>query len=458
MKDYPVSKNQKLTVTIIDLTYEGLGVAKIEGYPIFIENALVDEEVVIHILKVGKHFGYGKVISWLKESPDREPLENVDIIRTGIAPLAHLKYEKQLVFKQQQIQNDLKKIAKLEEIPVLPTIGMTHPTGYRNKAQVPVRKINGVLETGFYRKNSHDLVPIENFVIQDPKIDEALLVIKDLLRKFGVKPYNEKENAGFLRHIVIRRGHYSHEMMVTLVTHREKFFNGKVLAELIAEKLPEVVSVIHNVNDRNTNVIFGPQESVLYGKDYIQDTLLGKVYRISSKSFYQVNTPQAEKLYQTAIDFAELTKDDVVVDAYCGIGTIGLSLAGKVAKVYGMEIIPEAVVDARQNAELNGVANAAYEVGAAETVMAKWLEEGIKPSVVFVDPPRKGLTEDFIHSVADAAAEKVVYVSCNPATLARDLLLFKELGYEAQKVQPVDLFCLTPHVECVTQLTKAVNP
>lgn len=455
MKDYPVSKNQDLTVTIIDLTYEGLGVAKVEGYPIFIENALVDEEVEIHVLKVGKHFGYGKVTKWIKKSPDRQPIDNTDLIRTGIAPLAHLNYDKQLVFKQQQVENDLHKIAKLNDIPVLPTLGMTNPVGYRNKAQVPVRKLNDRLETGFYRKNSHDLVPIENFVIQDPKIDEALLVIKDLLRKFAVKPYNEEKHSGFLRHIVIRRGHYSHEMMVTFVTNREKFFNGKDLAQLIAEKLPEIVSVIQNVNDKKTNVIFGEKEHILYGKRTIEDTLLGKTYRISSKSFYQVNTAQAEVLYQTAIDFAQLTKEDVVVDAYCGIGTIGLSLAEKVSKVYGMEVIPEAVEDARENAEINGVTNAVYEAGMAEDVMAQWLDEGVKPTVVFVDPPRKGLTEPFIESVAKAAPERVVYISCNPATLARDVKHFDELGYGVRKVQPIDLFCQTQHVETCVLLSKA---
>lgn len=454
MEKTPVSKNQKLTVKIIDLTYEGLGVAKVEGYPLFIENTLVGEEAEILVVKVGKHFGYGKVLQLLSESSDRQPLDNLDLLRTGIAPLAHLKYEKQLLFKQQQIENDLKKIAKLENVPVLPTIGMAQPVGYRNKAQIPVRKIGGKLETGFYRKNSHDLVPIENFMIQDPKIDEALLVIKDLLRKFGIKPYNEKENTGFLRHIVIRRGHYSHEMMVTFVTHREKFFNGKDIAQLIVEKLPEVVSVIQNINERATNVIFGNQEKVLFGKSFIQDQLLGKTYQISSRSFYQVNTVQTEYLYQTAIDFAQLKPDDVVIDAYCGIGTIGLSFAERVAKVYGVEIVADAVEDARKNAELNGITNAEYEAGNAEEVMTKWLADGVKPTVIFVDPPRKGLTEPFIKAAAETAPERIIYVSCNPATLARDLRLFDDLGYQAVKVQPVDLFPQTTSVECVVLLTQ----
>lgn len=454
MTDYPVKKNERLTVTIIDLTHEGRGVAKIDGYPLFIENALVGEEVKIHVMKVGKNFGFAKVIGWVKESPDRQPLKDIDLLRTGIAPLGHLSYEKQLLFKQHQVENDLQRIAKLDNIPVLPTIGMANPLGYRNKAQVPVRKHEERLEIGFYRKNSHDLIPITDFVIQDPKIDEALIIIKDLLRKFNIKPYNEENNTGFLRNVVIRRGHYSHEMMVTLVTRTEKFFKGQELAAVIAENIPEVVSVIQNINDRKTNVILGEQEKVLYGKSFITDTLLGNTFQISSKSFYQVNTVQTEYLYQMAIDFAQLTKEDIVVDAYSGIGTIGLSLANRVKQVYGMEVIPEAVADAKKNAKLNNIDNARYIVGSAEEVMPDLLAKDIQPTVVFVDPPRKGLAESFIQSVAEANPEKVVYVSCNPATLARDLKIFDGLGYQTQKIQPVDLFPQTHHIEAVTLLTR----
>ncbi|MHC5373810.1 23S rRNA (uracil(1939)-C(5))-methyltransferase RlmD [Enterococcus sp. LJL120] len=454
MKEYPVEKNQQIIVEITDLTHEGLGVAKIDGYPIFIENALIGEEVKALVVKVGNKFGYGKVLELLTESPDRQPLDNLDLLRTGIAPLGHLKYEKQLLFKQQQIEKDLTRIAKLPEVPVLPTIGMANPVGYRNKAQVPVRKIDGQLEIGFYRKNSHDVVPIEDFVIQDPKIDEALQTIKAILRRFNVKPYNETDNSGFLRNIIIRRGHYSHEMMVTLVTRLEKFFKGKELAEQIAKELPEVVSVIQNVNEKVTNVILGDKEILLYGKHYIEDQLLDNKFAISSRSFYQVNTLQTEFLYQTAFDFAGLTKEDVVVDAYSGIGTIGLSLAKRVGHVYGVEVIAEAVADAKMNALLNDIDNADYKLGSAEKRMAKWVADGIKPSVVFVDPPRKGLTNSLIDSIAESDPSRVIYISCNPATLARDLKLFADLGYQAEKIQPVDLFPQTYHIESVTLLTK----
>lgn len=454
MNQYPVTKNQELTVDIIDLTHEGMGIAKVDGYPLFIENALPGEKVTIHVLKVGNKFGFAKVKDFLRKSPDR--IENADerYIRTGIAPLAHLSYEKQLLFKQQQVENVMKKVAKMPNIAVLPTIGMTNPTGYRNKAQIPVRRIDGQLQTGFYRKNSHDLVPIENFYIQDPAIDQAIVMIREILQKYQVKAYNETTHEGFLRHIVIRRGHYTHQMMVVLVTRKAKFFKGTQIAQEIAKALPEVVSIIQNINEEKTNVILGEREQVLYGSSTIEDQLLGKTYQISAKSFYQVNTIQAERLYQTAYDFAELTAEDIIIDAYSGIGTIGLSVADKVKHVYGMEVVADAVQDAIKNAKLNGLTNTTYVTGNAETVMAQWVKDGIQPTVIFVDPPRKGLTPSFIKASCEMNPEKIVYISCNPATMARDLALFNELGYAAQQVQPVDLFPMTSHCECVVWMTK----
>lgn len=447
-----VKKNERYTLDIIDLSYEGMGVAKIDGYPLFIENALPGERVEVLVVKVGNKFGYGKVEKWLTESPDRQPLKDNRLLRTGIAPLAHLNYEQQLLFKQKQVENVMSKIAKMPEVDILPTIPMENPVGYRNKAQIPVRRMDGRLATGFYKKNSHELVEIEDYYIQDPAIDEAIKRVRDILQRFQVRGYNEAKNEGQIRHIIIRRGHYSHEMMVVLVTRKEKFFKGKEIASIIHEELPEVVSVIQNINEEKTNVILGDKEKVLYGRSYIEDQLLGKTYRISSKSFYQVNTEQTEKLYQTAIEFAALQKEDTVIDAYSGIGTIGLSLADKVKEVYGMELVPEAIEDAQFNALTNKIENAHYEVGKAETVMKKWQDKGIKPSVIVVDPPRKGLDARFIASAIDMEPAKLVYISCNPATFARDAKLFAESGYEVKKVQPVDLFPQTHHVELVALL------
>lgn len=455
MEDLPIEKNQELEVTVTDLTYLGMGVAKTEGYPIFIENALPEEKIKVKIVKVGKKFGFGKILTIIQESPHRQAVENEDLLRTGIAPLSHLQYEQQLKFKQEQVKNIVIKTAKMPEIQVKDTIGMDQPFGYRNKAQIPVRKIKGVLQTGFYRKNSHELVPIDHFYIQDPAIDAAIIVIREILQQFEVKTYNEKDNSGFLRHIIVRRGHHSHEMMVVLVTRKKHFPQGEKIAQKIQEKLPEVVSIMQNINPEQTNVILGSEEKILLGRSFIYDQLLGKKFRISPKSFYQVNTQQTEVLYQKAFDLADLKATDTVIDAYSGIGTIGLSLADQVAHVYGMETIKQAVVDAQENAKLNDIENAKYVTGKAETVMPQWQKEGIQPNVIFVDPPRKGLEQSFIETACEMNPEKIVYISCNPATMARDLNVFADSGYFTDSIQPVDLFPQTHHIETVMVLQKS---
>lgn len=454
MNPINLKKNQELEVEIIDLSHEGLGVAKVENYPLFIENALPGERVKIKVIKVGNRFGYARVIEMLETSPDRQAVANEDLLRTGIAPLSHLAYDKQLAFKQEQVEKVMAKIAKMPNVEVRPTVGMENPIAYRNKAQIPVRKLQGTLVTGFYRKNSHEILPIEDFYIQDPAIDEAIIKVRGILERFNITAYNEEFNEGFLRHIIIRRGHYTHQMMVVLVTRRAKFFKGQEIAAIIKEEIPEVVSVMQNINEEKTNVILGEKEKVLFGQDYIEDQLLGNTYRISSKSFYQVNTVQAEKLYKKAFELAELKPTDVVIDAYAGIGTIGLSIAKDVRHVYGMEVVEEAVADANKNAEINGIENATYLVGKAEKTMKQWEKAEIAADVVFVDPPRKGLEASFIEATCEMKPKKVIYISCNPATMARDLVLFNEKGYKAKVVQPVDLFPQTHHVETVVLMSK----
>ncbi|HGJ9592304.1 TPA: 23S rRNA (uracil(1939)-C(5))-methyltransferase RlmD, partial [Streptococcus pneumoniae] len=332
--------------------------------------------------------------------------------------------------------------------------GMEHPVKYRNKAQVPVRRVNGVLETGFFRKNSHNLMPLEDFFIQDPVIDQVVVALRDLLRRFDLKPYDEKEQSGLIRNLVVRRGHYSEQIMVVLVTTRPKVFRVDQLIEQVIKQFPEIVSVMQNINDQNTNAIFGKEWRTLYGQDYITDQMLGNDFQIAGPAFYQVNTEMAEKLYQTAIDFAELKKDDVIIDAYSGIGTIGLSVAKHVKEVYGVELIPEAVENSKKNAQLNNISNAHYVCDTAENAMKNWLKDGIQPTVILVDPPRKGLTESFIKASAQTGADRIAYISCNVATMARDIKLYQELGYELKKVQPVDLFPQTHHVETVALLSK----
>lgn len=450
----PVKKNEKHTVKVEDLTHEGMGVAKIEGYPIFIENALPGEQMEIKIHKTGKSFGYGKMMKRLTSSQSRVEIKDENYTRVGITPLQHMTYSSQLVFKRQQLRNVMERIAKMPEVPVFETIGMAEPWGYRNKAQIPVRKQNDKLTTGFFRKNSHDLIAMEDFVIQDPKIDQAVVIVRDIMREFNVKPYNEAANTGNLRHIVVRRGYHTGEIMIVLVTRTNKLFPTSKILPAITEALPEVVSIIQNVNPSRTNKILGPENIVLWGQDYFTDTLLGNTFQISASAFYQVNPTQTEKLYQTVLEYAELTGTETVIDAYCGIGTISLSLAKEAKEVYGIEVVEAAVENAKNNAKLNGIENVTFEAGLAEEVMVEWAEKELAVDLLVVDPPRKGLEGSFIEAALTMKPNKIIYVSCNPATLARDLALLADGGYKVEKVQPVDLFPQTSHVESVTLLVK----
>ncbi|HFU4229086.1 TPA: 23S rRNA (uracil(1939)-C(5))-methyltransferase RlmD [Streptococcus suis] len=451
-------KNDIVEVEIIDLTHEGQGVAKLDGFVFFVDNALPGENIRMKILKLKKNIGFGKVEEWLSFSPNRNQSLDLTYLRTGIADLGHLNYAAQLEFKRKQVETSLRKIAGISNIEVNDTIGMNHPVAYRNKAAVPVRRVNGQLETGFFRKNSHDLVPIEDFYIQHKEIDALILATRNLMRQLDLKPYDEIEQTGLVRNIVVRRGHYSGQLMLIIVTTRPKIFRIETLIERLTSQFPNLVSVIQNINDQNTNAIFGQNFRLLYGSETIVDTMLGNEFEISAPSFYQVNTEMAEKLYQTAIDFAELSADDVVIDAYSGIGTIGLSFARQVQHVYGVEMVEKAVLDSQKNAARNGIENVTYVCDSAESAMKKWVTAGIKPTVIFVDPPRKGLTDSFIRTSASVEPEKIVYISCNVATMARDIELYEELGYKLTKVQPVDLFPNTHHVEtCVLLSHKSAD-
>ncbi|GEA97958.1 putative RNA methyltransferase [Levilactobacillus brevis] len=449
----PVSKNERLDVTITDLTYQGLGVAKVEDFPLFIENTLPGEEVTIQVTKVQSHYGFARAVAWTQESPDRVKDVDKTYRQTGIAPLQHLAYPAQLKFKQHQIAELFSK--SHQDVEVAPTMGMDNPTQYRNKAQVPVRMIKGQLETGFYRQHSHELIPLTDFYIQDPAIDAAIIKVRDLLRQFEIPAYNEVSDKGVIRNIMVRRGYYSHEMMIVLISRTQKIPSQAQLVDQIHQALPEVTSIVLNVNAKKTNVIMGNVTRVLYGKPTIEDTLMGLTFAISARSFYQVNPQQTEKLYQMAIDKAGLTGAETVIDAYCGIGTISLALAKHAKQVYGVEIVPEAIEDAKVNAQKNHLSNVTFAVNKAEDQMAEWQAAGIKPDVIVVDPPRKGLAESLIDSAAKMAPKKIVYASCNPATLVRDVARFTELGYHVDgPVQPVDQFPQTPHVESVTVLVK----
>lgn len=450
-----MKKNEVVITTIEDLTSQGEGVGKVAGFPLFIENALPGEVVEVNVLKVKKNFGYAKVMQRLKDSPYRVAVKDEIGMRIGTMPLQHLAYEQQLQFKRDQVKKALRTIAKMPNVEVRDTIGMQPPWHYRNKAQIPVRTVNGQLSTGFFRKNTHDLIEVEDFHIQDPAIDQAIVAVRDCLRVLNVSAYHEETHTGDIRHLVIRRSKLTGEMMLVLVTRTATLPQETAIIEQIRQAVPQITSIIQNVQPQRSNVIMGKELRVLYGVDCLVDQLLGLEFAISAKSFYQVNPQQTEILYKQAIEAAQLKGHEQVIDAYCGIGTISLALVRYAQRVYAMEIVPDAVEMAKQNAKRNQITNVQFEVGAAETVMPQWRAQGIQADVIVVDPPRKGLDAAFIEAAVAVAPQRIVYVSCNPATMARDIALFGEAGYKTDYVQPVDMFPQTHHVECVALLVKA---
>ncbi|MDO1605208.1 23S rRNA (uracil(1939)-C(5))-methyltransferase RlmD [Lactobacillus sp. YT155] len=445
-----MKKNDQLTLEILDLTYEGKGIAKVDGYPLFVDNALPGEQVKATILNLKKDYGFAKTIEIIKKSPDRVEVDDARFIQSGIAPLLFLKYDQQLIFKQTQIKNLLNKAHLTQELTVNETIGMENPYEYRNKALIPVRELNHKLQTGFYRRHSHELIPMENFLIQEPGMDELIIAVRDILSKYQVQAYNEADNSGQIRNIMIRKGHFTNQFMVALITTKEPINHLDEITKEI-QALPDVVSVVRNINNKKTNVLLGTKNKTLSGFPYIEDEILGNTYRISPNSFFQVNSVQTQNLYQLAIDKAELTGNEMVVDAYSGIGTIGLSMADKVKEVHGIEVVEAAVKDANKNAEINDIKNATFEVGKVETVLKKWAEEGRKVDVLMVDPPRKGLDASLIETIQAIKPQKIVYISCNPSTLVRDLQNL-ESDYKISSITPVDMFPMTNHVESVTSL------
>ncbi|MBC2100376.1 23S rRNA (uracil(1939)-C(5))-methyltransferase RlmD [Listeria booriae] len=449
----PVKKNDCLDVVFEDLTHDGNAVAKIDGYPIFVPQGLPDEIAQIKVLKTNKNYGFGKIIELTKESADRVTPPCLVYSQCGGCQLQHLSYDGQLRMKQKQVAQVMKRIGK-QDVEVLPTLGMENPWNYRNKAQVPVGFVNGRLVAGFYQQRSHQIIDMNTCLIQQEENNEVIQTARAIFAKYHVEPYDETTRKGVLRHLMTRFATTTGELMLVIVTTKLNFPNkAEILAEL-QQSIPELTSLVQNVNTANTNVIFGEQTVVLAGREYIMDTIHGISFAISARSFYQVNPEQTEILYAEALKLASLTGEETVIDAYCGIGSISLCLAKEAKHVYGVEIVPQAIEDARANAKLNKMDNVTFAVGKAEEVIPDWFKQGIKADVLVVDPPRKGCDDALLQTILKMKPKRVVYVSCNPATLARDMLVLTEGGYEAKMVQPVDMFPQTTHVECVTVLER----
>ena len=448
----PIKKNDRQTVYIEDLTHDGNGVAKIDGYPLFIQGALPGETAEIHVMKTLKNYGFAKVINILEKSPDRVEAPCVYFSQCGGCQLQHLSYEGQLKWKQNMVANVMKRLGKIDA-PVLPVKGMEEPWHYRNKSQIPFAQNEaGQMVAGFYKTKSHSIVDMERCLIQTGEADVVMADLKRELETLGVRPYDEKSHQGMLRHVVVRKGRATGEVMVVLVTKSKKFPQASAAIEKIRALIPNVTSIVQNVNGEKTNVIFGNDTFTLWGKDTIEDTIGNVRFEISARSFYQVNPVQTEVLYKQALDYAQLTGNERVIDAYCGIGSISLFLAQKAGHVMGVEIVEQAIEDAKRNAALNGFTNTYFEAGPAEEVIPRWYKEGKEADVLVVDPPRKGCDEALLNTIIEQKPKRVVYVSCNPATLARDLRILEDGGYKTKEVQPVDMFPHTTHCEAVAWL------
>lgn len=455
----PVAKNEYYDVTFEDLTHEGAGVAKVDDFPIFVENALPDERAKIKVIKVKKGFAFGRLIEIYEQSKNRINAPCPIYSQCGGCQLQHLSYEGQLDFKKKQVEQVLTRIGKLDltKVTVHPTLGMSDPWSYRNKAQVPVGEREGGLVAGFYQKRSHDIIDMERCLIQQAENDDVVQAVKKICETYGIRAYNEEKHKGWLRHIMVRYGLVTKEIMVVFVTKTADFPHKDDIIKEMTNQLPQVKSIVQNINNKRTNVIFGDETKVLWGEEYIYDKIGDVKFAISARSFYQVNPEQTKVLYDKALEYAGLSGEESVIDAYCGIGTISLFLAQKAKRVFGVEIVPEAIEDAKRNAELNAITNAEFAVGEAEVVIPEWYKQGNKADVIVVDPPRKGCDEALLKTILDMKPKRVVYVSCNPGTLARDLQVLELGGYKTVEVQPVDMFPHTTHVECVAQLNLNVS-
>ena len=458
-----ITKGQEFSLEIDDMGTDGEGIGHKEGYTLFVKDALVGDIVRVKVIKAKKKFGYGRLLEVMKPSPWRvEPA--CDCARQcGGCQIQHCSYEKQLAWKEKKVRDCLQRIGGFEEIPMEPIMGMDEPYHYRNKAQYPVgydKEGNPV--AGFYAGRTHSIIPNTDCAIQHPCNHMILETILAFMKQYDIPAYEEKKHTGLVRHILTRVGKYTGEVMVCLIINGNKLPHQDKLVEMLKKATDEettykIKSICLNINKDKTNRILGEKVVPIYGQTYIEDRIGDITYRISPLSFYQVNPEQTQKLYGTALEYADLKGNEVVWDLYCGIGTISLFLAQKAAKVCGVEIVPQAIEDARENADRNGFTNTEFFVGAAEDVVPEQYEQSggsLRADVVTLDPPRKGCDEKLLRTVVRMEPKRIVYVSCDPATLARDLKYLCGEGYELKRVRACDMFGHSSHVETVVLLSQ----
>ena len=447
-------KNDLVTLEIEDCGIDGEGIGKADGFTVFVKDAVIGDTVTAKIIKAKKNYGYGRLMEVLKPSPYRVEPKCEFARQCGGCQLQALSYDQQLVFKTNKVKGHLERIGGFTDIPMEPIIGMDELFHYRNKAQFPVgRNKEGKIVTGFYAGRTHNIIENRDCALGVAENKEVLDRVIAHMEKYGIEPYNEATGKGLVRHVLIRYGHFTKEVMVCLILNGNKLPKEEQLVKSLCE-IPGMTSITINVNKKHSNVILGEEIRLLWGQEYITDRIGDISYQISPLSFYQVNPMQTQKLYAKALEYADLHGKETVWDLYCGIGTISLFLAQKAKFVRGVEIVPAAIENAKENAKLNGLENTEFFVGKAEEVLPReYKKNGVYADVIVVDPPRKGCDETLLETMVEMNPERIVYVSCDSATLARDLKYLCERGYELRKVCPVDQFGMTVHVETVVLLS-----
>jgi len=461
-----MQKNELVTVTIEDIGINGEGIGKVDGYTLFIKDAIIGDVVEAKVMKVKKNYGYARMMNILTPSPYRVKQPKCPMARKcGGCQIQEMEYDRQLAFKEDKIRGNLMRIgevpAEVLDQAMEPIVGMDNPFHYRNKAQFPIgTDKEGHIITGFYAGRTHSIIPNTDCALGVEVNEIILKQILAFMEEYKISAYDETEHKGLVRHVLIRYGFVTKEIMVCLVINGDRLPHGDILAERLA-KIEGMTSITLSINKEKTNVIMGSQIEPLWGKTYITDYIGNVKYQISPLSFYQVNPIQTEKLYGLALEYAGLTGKETVWDLYCGIGTISLFLAQKAKEVYGVEIVPQAIEDARNNAKINGIENARFYVGKAEEVLPEYYAQYEKEhgrnahaDVIVVDPPRKGCEESLLQTMVDMEPERIVYVSCDSATLARDVKFLREKGYELARGRGVDQFGHTVHVECVVLMSR----
>ena len=445
-----LKKNDIVTLTIEDYTGEGLGVARLDGRVVFVRRGIRGEQCEARIEKVLKNIAYARVVSVAEPSEHRREPDCPYYGRCGGCDFRHMDYAEELEAKRRKVHNAVVRLGG-SSVQVEAVLGAEHPTRYRNKVQYPISRDGAV---GFYRAHSHDVTDIPVCLLQMEPAEQAAEVLRQWMRRYDVPGYDEQTGEGLMRHLYVRCNAKG-ESLICLMVNGGRLPHERELVERLREGVPGIRGVVLGVNRRKDNVILADRYRTLWGEDVLEDVLCGLTFRLSVPSFYQVNRDQAEVLYGKALEYAELTGKETVLDLYCGAGTITLVMAKQAGRAIGAEIVPEAIADAEENRRRNGVENAEFFCGDASAVAAKLANEGLRPDVITVDPPRKGLAEDVIDAIVRMAPQRVVYVSCDPATLGRDIRRFAELGYTVQRVSAVDLFPGTQHVESVALMVKA---